>query len=662
MKKTLLALCIWIAFQPLLWAQQPYFADVLSIFGTYNCTGCHGASSGLSVGTYNSLLAGGNNCGPAILPFNANGSPLVTKIDPSIPNCSGGNMPQGGGTVSAAHLATIKQWIEGGALQNASSDCADLTISAYVEGSNDNKYLEIYNGTGAERNLSGYSIRMYNNGSSSPVATIPLSGILAADGYFLIGNDDASLPGLTPDIVAASLNFNGNDAVALYNGTTNIDVFGQIGFNPGDDGWANGTCTTKDHTWIKIDNGTSCKYGNFLGSTEFSTPLGTLYTCYPQNEVSQLNSFEPSTAACPTITFAAGTTNPSIACSGSSLDLSVVLGDDTTAQVLWYESGTIIGSGTTLNAILQNNSCISQTFNLTAVASNANPTCTPASISLVLNLLPLPDDGASVINNGCEVCLLTSCVDMTSYSVNGSAAVEGLCYTASSNENSNVVFTIANQCGTQTYTGDVSCGGDPQNAQISGFVWLDGNDDLQYNAGEIRLNGVEVGLFDASASLLISTETDFNGNYAFSGLPAGSYFLAFSAPGIIGHPIVGAGTNGLTAPFDLSISQNYELNVGYIIDLSTDNINGTTSPLVLAQVAPQPASDWLQIDFYSQYTEPTLLQIYNLHGSLLYQSTVAAQSGYGNSTRLDLANYSSGMYILLLQNRYAQLTQKITKL
>ncbi|MBK8473082.1 MAG: T9SS type A sorting domain-containing protein [Sphingobacteriales bacterium] len=180
--------------------------------------------------------------------------------------------------------------------------------------------------------------------------------------------------------------------------------------------------------------------------------------------------------------------------------------------------------------------------------------------------------------------------------------------------------------------------------------------------GEIRLNGVEVGLFDASASLLISTETDFNGNYAFSGLPAGSYFLAFSAPGIIGHPIVGAGTNGLTAPFDLSVSQNYELNVGYIIDLSTDNINGTTSPLALAQVAPQPASDWLQIDFYSQYTEPTLLQIYNLHGSLLYQSTVEAQSGYGNSTRLDLANYSSGMYILLLQNRYAQLTQKITKL
>ncbi len=41
--------------------------------------------------------------------------------------------------------------------------------------------------------------------------------------------------------------FNGNDAVVLRNGTTILDVIGQIGFNPGTE-WGSGLTSTADNT------------------------------------------------------------------------------------------------------------------------------------------------------------------------------------------------------------------------------------------------------------------------------------------------------------------------------------------------------------------------------------------------------------------------------
>lgn len=55
---------------------------------------------------------------------------------------------------------------------------SDLIISEYVEGSNSNKYIEIFNGTGAPVDLSGYSLELYSNGSTSDGSPQVLSGTL----------------------------------------------------------------------------------------------------------------------------------------------------------------------------------------------------------------------------------------------------------------------------------------------------------------------------------------------------------------------------------------------------------------------------------------------------------------------------------------------------
>jgi hypothetical protein len=132
----------------------------------------------------------------------------------------------------------------------ASAQATSLFFSEYVEGTSNNKALEIYNGTGAPVNLDaeGYSVRIYFNGNPSAGTTIALTGTIADGGVYVVADNDAD-----PAILAkanqtsASSFFNGNDAVALEKGTALVDVIGQIGFNPGV-AWGSGDVSTMDHT------------------------------------------------------------------------------------------------------------------------------------------------------------------------------------------------------------------------------------------------------------------------------------------------------------------------------------------------------------------------------------------------------------------------------
>jgi endonuclease I len=108
---------------------------------------------------------------------------------------------------------------------------SELIFTEYVEGSSNNKYLEIWNNTNASVDLSDYSIQIYYNGSSSVGATVNLTGTLAQDGIFVIANNSATVWSGTPDMTSSNINFNGNDAVVLVNNNAkgNVDVIGTIG-------------------------------------------------------------------------------------------------------------------------------------------------------------------------------------------------------------------------------------------------------------------------------------------------------------------------------------------------------------------------------------------------------------------------------------------------
>lgn len=106
----------------------------------------------------------------------------------------------------------------------------DLFISEYIEGSSNNKAIEIYNGTGATVDLSNYSIKLFANGASTETNTLNLTGELAHGKTYVIVNSSANetLKNLS-NIEYAVANFNGDDAIALAKNGINIDIFGVIG-------------------------------------------------------------------------------------------------------------------------------------------------------------------------------------------------------------------------------------------------------------------------------------------------------------------------------------------------------------------------------------------------------------------------------------------------
>lgn len=128
----------------------------------------------------------------------------------------------------------------------------DLFFSEYIEGSGFNKAVEIYNGTGAAVDLAagGYAIQIYSNGAAIPGATLNLTGIIMPGDVFVAAHPTADAAILAQADVTSStvINFNGDDAVALVKaGGIFVDVFGQVGFDPGAE-WGSGLTSTADNT------------------------------------------------------------------------------------------------------------------------------------------------------------------------------------------------------------------------------------------------------------------------------------------------------------------------------------------------------------------------------------------------------------------------------
>lgn len=177
---------------------------------------------------------------------------------------------------------TVKVFVAGGA--------SDLFISEYIEGSSNNKAIEIYNGTGGSVDLSIYKVCLYGNGSATATQTLSLTGNLANGDVYVVGNSsaDAAILGIS-DTTSAVTYFNGDDALALLKNDVLIDVFGTIGSDPGTT-WAVAGVTdaTAEHTLIRKSSITE-------GNTDWAVSAGTTtenseWEIYDQNYFDNLGT------------------------------------------------------------------------------------------------------------------------------------------------------------------------------------------------------------------------------------------------------------------------------------------------------------------------------------------------------------------------------------
>ncbi len=171
------------------------------------------------------------------------------------------------GAILAALMAVVALTL----VRSASAAPTELFVSEYVEGSSNNKALEIFNGTGAPVALDGvFAVQLYANGSATPTATIALTGTVAAGDVFVLARSTADAAILAAaDQTSTNFLWNGNDAVALVKNGTTIDVIGQIGVDPGVE-WGTGDTSTADNT---LRRKPSVQAGDADGSDTFDPAL-----------------------------------------------------------------------------------------------------------------------------------------------------------------------------------------------------------------------------------------------------------------------------------------------------------------------------------------------------------------------------------------------------
>jgi len=252
----------------LLFGQIDYETQIQTIFNN-NCTNCHGNSGGLNLSSYDNLMTGGNS-GDVVVPNDHENSILWQKVD-------SGEMPPGNNEdLTSDQIDLIAVWIDEGALEAPVVDVTGLFFSEYGEGSSNNKYLEIYNGTGSEVDLTSLAFPSVANdptteGEYEYWNTFPDGAVVAASDVYIIAHPEADQIILDQADHTFTYLSNGNDGFCLVDGTedsyTIVDCIGDWNGNPGD-GWdvAGVTEATMNHTLVRQANVTEGNSGDWNSS------------------------------------------------------------------------------------------------------------------------------------------------------------------------------------------------------------------------------------------------------------------------------------------------------------------------------------------------------------------------------------------------------------
>lgn len=167
---------------------------------------------------------------------------------------------------------------------------AALFFSEYVEGSSNNKAIEIFNNGDTAVDLAGYNVAMYFNGAVSASTNINLTGTLEPGGVFVLAHASATATILAAaDQISSASWYNGDDAIVLRNGSTVVDRIGQVGFDPGTQ-WGSGDASTADNT-LRRKPGVAT--GDLMTATAFDPSLE--WDGFAQDTFSGLGSHTGST-------------------------------------------------------------------------------------------------------------------------------------------------------------------------------------------------------------------------------------------------------------------------------------------------------------------------------------------------------------------------------
>ncbi len=157
----------------------------------------------------------------------------------------------------------------------------DLIISEYINGSNNNKAIELFNPSSSDVSLADYDIRLYPDSTGGGSVIFPLSGTVPAGGTFLVKRNQAtlSLAGAQYTISNAAFFWDGNDSIILRKNGVVVDSFGDIDSNPPAGGWSISGGSTSSRNLRRKDT-------VLIGDTDPENTFtpGTQWTAHAINE------------------------------------------------------------------------------------------------------------------------------------------------------------------------------------------------------------------------------------------------------------------------------------------------------------------------------------------------------------------------------------------
>ena len=107
---------------------------------------------------------------------------------------------------------------------SSTAQTTDLMISEYVEGSSNNKALELFNGTADSIELSDYQLLRYSNGSATGTIITLDAHVMVPGSLYVIANEFAGEELLAlAQQTSSELNFNGNDSLVLVRDSIIVD-------------------------------------------------------------------------------------------------------------------------------------------------------------------------------------------------------------------------------------------------------------------------------------------------------------------------------------------------------------------------------------------------------------------------------------------------------
>jgi PKD repeat protein len=511
--------------------------------------------------------------------------------------------PTNSATIAGLGTHTIS--IDDNELAPDFGNCTDLFFSEYLEGSSNNKAIEIYNPTCDSLDLSNYQIERFTNGSmtASGTYTFPAGTMLASQDVYVIGNASADpiILGVSDTTNAATF-FNGDDAITLMNVTSGdtLDIIGIVGVDPGTN-WAVGIGATSEYTLVRSANVHD-------GTTDWSIS-STQWQVFPQNMFDSLGAHYAT--SCNDSVVASFTVQDTIVCIGTSQCFfnTSTGGGCATQPVAWD-----FGDG---NTSTQENPC--HTYPATG-----NYACTlfvtgPLNTSASIVMITVTDAFDPTITPAGPYCSSDSPVTLSS--VDGGGVWSG---TGITNAATGTFDPSAAGAGTHTIT-----------YTISGACGDVDSIDIIVTEPTVTFGTLDT-LCDYNPAITLSQGTPAGGTYSGTGVSGTSFDPA----------VAGLGTHTITYNYTDGTGCSASATSNIVVDAcaKVDELD-----LNSISIYPNPASEIITLTSSAKIVE---VRILDLSGKEL---------GSYNSNVISVDHLSNGTYVLSIQTEQGSISKRFIK-